>query len=157
MTQKTPAGGHRTGEEQWTTDTLSNSSHRLYPVVLRQLETSIVGAALNHVDECLTVRKHVDPKDIRSPKFRAILEVLYDLEPTGLLETPRSTLQIVADVLHERGAGVSLFDLVEVSEAGAIGGTHLDRQIRAWRKTLETIAIARDLEEKAARARRGLA
>jgi hypothetical protein len=122
---------------------------------LPRFELALVGAALNHATEAYALRGHVRPEDIESPKLRVILEAVYALEPSGLLETPEPTAEVVLDLLHRDSGNVSLQDLFEISGRAACPGAHFKRILLAWKSLREGRRRAERLEELAERARRG--
>lgn len=131
------------------------NSHQIAAAELPRLEMALVGAALNHACEAHTLRLHVRPDEIQSTKLRAVLEAVYALEPSGLMETPEPTAEVVLDLLHRDSGNVSLQDLYEISGRAACPGTHFERILGAWKALREGRRRAEQLEELAERARRG--
>jgi hypothetical protein len=131
------------------------NSHQIAATELPRLETALVGAALNHAGEAATLRQHVRPEEIQSKKLRAVLEAIYALEPSGLLETPEPTAEVVLDLLHRDSGNVSLQDLFEISGRAACPGNHFERVLGAWKALVQGRRRAERLEELAERARRG--
>lgn len=131
------------------------NSRTIVSAELPELERALVGAALNHAREAAFLRQHVHPRDITNKRLRAILEAVYALEPTGLMETPAPTAELVLDLLNRDGAKMSTADLAKVAEGAAWPGTHLNRVLATWKAIRDGRRKAKLLEELAERARRG--
>lgn len=120
------------------------------------LERGMVGAALCHVDEVITLRESgVTPEDITLPSARFILNVLNDLESQGLLETAQPITSLVLREADRREFKLTHQDLSEFSESAPLPGPPLQRMIKAWHKARDSWKLVQELEQLIVAARAG--